>query len=291
MTITTKGECAGAPATLAGNKGFSLISNEKLLQLYVSLLKCRMINEGVQALLNRRGAGRNGIAVEGREAAAVGVAIDLLPADRVFPSDCDFIVNFINGDPLTGVVRSLIESVTTPKSFDGINLAMAAAMANKAEKNGRIAVAFFSEESGAASFRHEALANAADNRLPMLFVCHSRLATGSSNGWVRPSSETNDLKAPQCSIPVIPVDSSDVVAVYRVATEAIAHARKGNGATLIDCVACSPGSAQIDSIAKMEAYLSRKGLFHEGLGHEVATGFSRQLDAAIEDEVKRAISA
>ena len=113
---------------------------------------------------------------------------------------------------------------------------------------------------------------AGTNRLPILFVCQAGLSDG-------PESP----KGRDFGFPGIPVDGSDVVAVYRVATEAITHARKGNGATLIECLTtCSGDDAETDPILKMEAYLSRKGLFSEKLKRDVAAGFGRELVAAIE---------
>jgi pyruvate dehydrogenase E1 component alpha subunit len=81
-------------------------------------------------------------------------------------------------------------------------------------------------------------------------------------------------------IPVIPVDGNDVVAVYRVSTEAITHARKGNGPTLIDCI-FEPSEAR-DPLLQMETYLTRKGLFSEVWKHQVAAAFKRELDDAVE---------
>jgi hypothetical protein len=52
------------------------------------------------------------------------------------------------------------------------------------------------------------------------------------------------------------VDGNDVVAVYRVASEAIAHARNGHGPTVIDCRLSGPG----DPIENMLRYLIGKGL-------------------------------
>jgi TPP-dependent pyruvate/acetoin dehydrogenase alpha subunit len=52
------------------------------------------------------------------------------------------------------------------------------------------------------------------------------------------------------------VDGNDVVAVYRVASEAIAHARKGHGPTLIDCRLSIPA----DPLQNMRNYLIGKGL-------------------------------
>ncbi len=79
--------------------------------------------------------------------------------------------------------------------------------------------------------------------------------------------------------PTITVDGNDVVAVYRVACEAITHARLGNGPTLIELQTYSlcPG----DPIQNMENYLTRKGIFSVGFKSEILAEFSSELDAAI----------
>ena len=74
--------------------------------------------------------------------------------------------------------------------------------------------------------------------------------------------------------PVITVDGSDAVAVYRVASESINRARMGRGPTLIECSAwdTNPGrrrqtgrAARLDDpIDAMETYLMGKGLFSPG---------------------------
>lgn len=272
MTTTTKKESAAATAALAGNHGFSLISDEKLLQLYTSMVKCRMIEERVQTRSGQRKLTGKRHASAGQEAAAAGVAIDLLPGDTAIPSHRDLAVNFIKGDPLTEVLRSLFASAATPDLAGQLELATAAAQIDKKEKNGKIAVVFSSGQSSSPGIWHKALMNAGSNRLPILFVCQASV-----------SDSPESLNERDYGFPCIPVDGSDVVAVYRVATEAITHARKGNGATLIECVKCpSDGQSQTDPILKMEAYLTRKGLFSEDLKREVAGSFGRELDSAIE---------
>ena len=86
-----------------------------------------------------------------------------------------------------------------------------------------------------------------------------------------------------------------MVAVYRVATEAIAQARKGNGATLIECsFDHRPGHSEIgprkaqDPILKMEAYLTRKGLFSEEWKAEAEASLTKELEAVME-AVQRAL--
>jgi pyruvate dehydrogenase E1 component alpha subunit len=72
------------------------------------------------------------------------------------------------------------------------------------------------------------------------------------------------------------VESNDAVAVYRVSCEAIAHARKGDGPTLIECKCCQEG----DPLRNMETYLDRKGLFSEKFKRQVESGFLEELAAA-----------
>ena len=86
------------------------------------------------------------------------------------------------------------------------------------------------------------------------------------------------MKTKACSFPVIAVDGNDAVAVYRVASEAIAHARKGDGPTLIECIRTKAG----DPLLNMEKYLVRKGLFSEEFKRKVAAGCSEKLDAALQ---------
>ncbi|MGH9600436.1 MAG: thiamine pyrophosphate-dependent enzyme, partial [Terracidiphilus sp.] len=92
---------------------------------------------------------------------------------------------------------------------------------------------------------------------------------------------------PSCSLPAIVVDAHDAVALYRVAQEAIAHARRGGGPTMIACTPFRAAGASVnkrtgDPIAKMERYLAGKGLPASRLKAAVTAGFSRELDAAVE---------
>ena len=78
------------------------------------------------------------------------------------------------------------------------------------------------------------------------------------------------------SFPTITVDGCDVVAVYRVASEAIEHARKDHGGTHIDCIA----ALSEDPIRKMEKYLSGKGLLTSDLKRQAAAA-RKQLHRAL----------
>jgi pyruvate dehydrogenase E1 component alpha subunit len=265
-------------AALAGKPGFSIISNEKLLQLYAAMVKCRALEERVQILFPRsKLTGKRGSA--NREAVAVGVTIDLLPEDTVAASPGDLVVNFIwneiQGEPLDKLFARLYARATRPSPTAQFKLAAVAAQANKAAKNGKISVAFSSDGSG---FSDEALKAAGDRQLPILFVRQTRLTAEPPRGIKQTGAA--EIASAACGIPVIPVDGSDVVAAYRVSTEAITHARRGNGPTLIDCI-FEPSEAR-DSLLMMETYLTRKGLFSEEWKRQVAAAFKRELDDAVE---------
>lgn len=282
MTTRSKEESTVATAALAGNHGFSLISNEKLLQLYTSMVKCRMIEERAKGLTERGRLAESKMGAIGREAAAVGAAIDLMPEDAVVRSNRDFIVDFIKGLPLNRIVRRLLAG-GEGRETTGYQLtaAIEVAQSNKMKKNDKIVAVF--RDGGAASMQtwNEALRVAGAEQMPMLFVSYSTVLIGTENLDVQ--SRLEESAAWPHGFPSIPVDGRDVVAVYRVATEAITHARKGNGATLIECRSDdSGGHAEIDPILKTEEYLGRKGLFSEELKREVERGFALELDAAIE---------
>jgi len=209
--------------------GFSLISNQKLLALYSTMIACRRI-VGNSNGNSRRSTGKSG-SLKGHEAAAVGTAIDLLPSDTVVPA--------------------LWPEAALKAINPAVPIAARVKLAKKAEPNDngdRNITLFFSPGArGPQAQWLKALALAAEHSLPFLFV--------SLDG-----AEGFDAE-PNIGFPTIAVDGNDVVAVYRVASEAITHARKGHGPTLIDCHLSIAG----DPIENMHSYLKRKGLNPEKL--------------------------
>jgi TPP-dependent pyruvate/acetoin dehydrogenase alpha subunit len=151
-------------------------------------------------------------------------------------------------------------------------LATGVALAGKMEKSSRITVAFCGDLHPLPELCQEAMHFAGIHRLPILYVC-----------WNSRPDEDIALKTQACGFPCITVDGNDAVAVYRVASESITHARKGNGPTLIECVTGpedEPASSAGDPLLNMEKYLTRKGLFCQESKPQIAAGFGRELDAA-----------
>jgi TPP-dependent pyruvate/acetoin dehydrogenase alpha subunit len=280
--ITRKRKTRVAPR---GEKGFSLIPNEKLRALYAAILQCRILEERVRPLLP--GKQRAALQGRGREASAAGAILDLLPGDALCAPRGDLASRFLKGVALKTILspRRKVSDVLAPSDLrvnvfpaletfaDRLDLAIRAARFGAREK--KITVLIFDSQEAAGDAWEEALRFAATTRLPLLFVCHSR-------------SRKADLthQAQRCGLPGITVDEADVVAIYRVASEALAHARRGNGPTLIECSrwklrgAHRPGRSGGDAIRNMEAYLGNKGLFSSEFKTQVVSRFKDALDEA-----------
>jgi TPP-dependent pyruvate/acetoin dehydrogenase alpha subunit len=280
MTTLRKGKSAAATT---GNHGFSLISSEKLLEIYTSLIKCRMIVERANALLEQRGRG-NRISIVGQEAVATGIALALQPKDILVSSRQSILAGFIRGISLKKTIAALSIRSRQVNYNARIDRVIDAALKNKKRKNSQIAVAFGDEKSTPPGFRKDVLRIAGVRQLPILFVCQNNLLTEPLRYNTQASNDETDIHVEARGLPCITVDGNDGIAVYRVATEAIAQARKGNGPTLI---ACQFGQSKADDpILKMETYLKRKGLFSKKMKIEASAGFAMQLDAAIETDGK-----
>jgi TPP-dependent pyruvate/acetoin dehydrogenase alpha subunit len=267
MTPRSKEKNAAIPAPPAAQNGFSLISNDKLLQLYSTMLKCRALDERLRAHFKQEKCPGRYFAYTGQEAAAVGAALDLLPEDTFISPRGDPMPSFLKGAPLEKLFANLRYPSTPPTRFVTLNLATEAAKTNKRNKTERIAVAIFPSEPTSPVPWHKALRFAALHRLPMVVV-----------SWMK----INHLKTTPCDFPAITVDGNDVVAVYRVASEAITHARKGNGPTHVQCTRWKAN----DPILNMEKYLNRKDLLIRNFKPEVVAGFNKELDAALENAQK-----
>lgn len=285
------------------DNGFSLISDDKLLALYAALLKCR-------ALSRRMGERETPIA------AAVGVASHLLGGDTLAASGAGAIVRLVKSgfsesrsshsrfsESRSSGVASLRRILAThpARRVSGaavLKAALRAALAHKGrvnqgetgkeetgkgetgegEKSTRIAVAFCEDTSAPAQIWRKSLHEAASEQLPILFVCCAE-------------EEAEDVQSlvPKSRFPMVVVDCNDVVAIYRVASEAIAHARRGNGPTLMVCqpwpVADRRDAHAHDPILNMEKYLAGKRLFSAEFKRKTTSRFARELRAAALDKL------
>jgi TPP-dependent pyruvate/acetoin dehydrogenase alpha subunit len=280
MSMSSKQESTSAE--LSGHNGFSLVSHEKLIALYTTMVKCRLLAERVRVLMEEGRITAQGGSNAGHEASSAGVAIDLLPDDMVVASRREIAVHFIKDRQLNSFFKEIFAG--SDGSSDGLQLdrAIAAAKAFKLEKNSKIVLVFFDKRAVVSSLLHEAFSSAGGQQLPILFVYVAGPSTEQESRQIEFDAIAG--KWHKYGFPSILVDGNDVVAVYRVATESIAQARKGNGPTLIECQ-LEP-SAEHDPMQKMETYLHGMGLMREELKLETASSFAKELEASIEAAVK-----
>jgi pyruvate dehydrogenase E1 component alpha subunit len=161
-------------------------------------------------------------------------------------------------------------------------------------------VAFSGEGSTSLGFWHEAVNFAGVHNLPIVYVIQNNLWAESVNVKLQTKVEDLSVKAQAYGIPGITVDGNDVIAVYRVASEAIHRARNGGGPTVIECKTYRwYGHSEIDPakyrtpeeveywksrdpIPFMERYLSKQKLWSDDFKKGILEEFQKELDAAID---------
>lgn len=241
---------------------FTLIPRAKLLALYAGLIECRMFEEAQ--------AGRR--RTPGREAPAVAVAIDLKAADTLVASPRNLLPELVRTKMRGAGSVSLRKKTAekTPSPAAQLKTALAAARQHRREQKQKIVIVFAADAWMKTAAWRAALQAAGDERLPMIFV-----APGAGDA----------AKGAKLGFPSIPVDRDDVVALYRVASESIAHARRGNGSTLIECIAwelpasdAGKGAAEpADAVANMERYLAQTGIPASRTKARVMGNFRRRM--------------
>lgn len=243
----------------------SLLGPEKLKLFYASMLQLRLLS-------NRRHSGGRNRNHNPRlqEASIVGSTIDLGSHDIVV-APVGELFGLIDGTSARAVADSPVQmqSVTTQKpqesaatllqhanAAERITLAAGAAFAGNGATRSRVVVAF-SDDEGLREAR-ESLQLAFAHRLPVICVQQASQAKKHVRRIGRKESHP---------VLTIPVDQSDVLAVYRVASESIDKARRGVGPTIIQCLQLS---RQVrDPIEFLEQHLRNKNLWSDELKREV----------------------
>lgn len=114
-------------------------------------------------------------------------------------------------------------------------LACGAGLSAKVRGTDQVAVCFFGDGAAEQGTMHESMNLAAIWKLPVIFVCENNLYA-ESTPWTYHGATRGSFadRASAYNMPGVLVDGTDVFAVYEVAEEAIARARRGEGPTLIE---------------------------------------------------------
>jgi len=255
-----------------------VISREKMIALYSAMVKYRLLAAETQNRLTPPWQ-----LTPGLEATVAGVTADLRRDDSFFSTESRLASALIpranwpraNGKGLTGAAlkahagKGRTSAATLEKQFAST---VKSAEALKTAKRDGVALVFC-ETRFRADFWRRQLQSASRGNLPLVLV---RLAQDSRRAHVTPAAFV-------FGVPRIAVDASDVRAVYRVASEAIARARHRRGPTLIEClqIAHPADDPSAGPIPAFEAVLRQKRLLNAALKQKVETAVRRQVNKAL----------
>ncbi|NVK39782.1 MAG: thiamine pyrophosphate-dependent dehydrogenase E1 component subunit alpha [Oceanospirillaceae bacterium] len=191
----------------------------------------------------------------GQEPCAVGVCAHLEPSDIVTSTHRPHHVAIAKGVDLDRMAAEIFGKKTglsggrgghmhifDPKvNFScsgiiaqGMGPAVGAALSRQMQRKDGVAVAFLGEGAANQGAFHESLNLAAVWKLPVIFVIEDNAWGISVAKRASTAIERNDQRAAAYGMPGHFVPGNDPLAVYEVAGEAIARARRGEGPTLIE---------------------------------------------------------
>ena len=231
------------------------LTKAKLLEIYELMLRTRLLDE---RMLNLQRQGRIGFYVPstGEEAAQIGCALATGKRDWTYPSyrvpglhlalGCSLELMIANcfgneGDNCRGRQMPVhyafgAQRTVSISSPIGTHIVQAAgtAYAQKLRRDKACTWSYFGDGGTSSNDFHTGLNFAGVWKAPCIFVC-------TNNQWAisvplekQTASESIAIKADAYGMPGVRADGNDVLAVYKVASEAAERALSGGGPTLIE---------------------------------------------------------
>lgn len=304
MLLTPGGDLVGdPPVDVAGTR-----------TLYGAMIRARAYDRKASAM-QRQGRLATYAPFEGQEAAQVGAVAELEPRDWLVASYRDAAAMELHGYPFSNLILGRAGDERGGHAPEGVNVlppsitvgghmihAVGIAWAQALRKTSAVAVTMFGDGATSEGDFHEAANFAGVYSLPVIFFCQN-------NGWAismprerQTASETIAGKATAYGIAAELVDGNDVLAVVAVMRRAVARARRGDGATLIEAVtyrvgphttADDPGRyrsgdeaggwAERDPLLRVRRFLERHG--------EWDADWQQQIEEAAAQEVEDAVAS
>jgi hypothetical protein len=251
------------PRAAAAATSHPLISDQRLQQLYVTLLRARLLRQ--RNRLKERSA-----PLVAREAIVTGTVTHFEEGDAAMPPAGDRLVSLARGHSLRSALAGKpLPGVLASAPTLEARLAIATGYAMARQGTNHITLAFSGPGVSSLDALRPSLAYAAQHKLGIIFVIET--------------AANADLSSARNMEPLglygIPVDGNDVIAIYRVAQEAIQRARRAVGPTLIDCKPW-PLDGTADPVRRLEEALERRGLPTDRLKERTLAAFKKELSAA-----------
>jgi len=288
------------------------LSEAEIRRIYETMVLARTFDARALAL-QREGRLGTYPPILGQEAAQVGSALALTPADWVFPSFREMGVHLALGYPIPQLFQYWAGDERGLKTPEGLNIfpvcvsvgthiphAVGAAMAARYQGDPAVAVAYFGDGATSKGDFHEGFNMAGVFSLPVVFICQNNQWAISVPLKGQTASASLAQKAIAYGFDGVQVDGNDVFAVYRATAEALGKARSGGGPTFIECLTYRIGDHTTaddagryrspdevaawkarDPILRLERYMAKRELWSEGYGKEVKERSTRAIDEAV----------
>jgi pyruvate dehydrogenase E1 component alpha subunit len=289
------------------------IPEEISLRIHATMLLGRRFDE---RLLNLQRQGRIGTfpPITGQEASQVGAVAVLRDSDWMVPSFRETAAEIWRGRTLESVIianNGFNEGAQIPEDSHNLPVsipvgsqmlhAVGIGFGIRYRKKDDVVMTFFGDGATSEGDFHEALNFAGVFQTPVIFVCQNNQWAISLPRKKQTRSQTLAQKALAYGLPGIQVDGNDVLAVYAAAAEAVERARKGEGATLIECVtyrmsvhttADDPKRYRTedevedwrkrDPLTRLQKYLTRKNYLSDEKIAAAETDIKEKIQAAVD---------
>ncbi|MBI5212309.1 MAG: pyruvate dehydrogenase (acetyl-transferring) E1 component subunit alpha [Nitrospirae bacterium] len=223
------------------------LSDPEIRRMYEALTLARTFDHHALSL-QREGRMGTYASILGQEASQIGSAFALERSDWIFPSFREMGVYITMGYPLHMLFQYWGGDERGVKCPEDLNIfpvcvpvgtqtphAIGAAMAAK-YKGDKIAVACYFGDGGTSEGDfHESMNMAGVFKLPVVFICQNNQWAISVPRERQTASKTIAQKALAYGFEGIQADGNDIFAVYKATKEAVDKARRGDGATFIEC--------------------------------------------------------
>jgi len=231
------------------------LSQDEILGLYRAMVLNRILDERLTTL-QRQGRIGFHIGSVGEEAAIIGSSFALEPNDWLFPCYREAGAALVRGmtldqfcnnmfgnaeDPVRGRQMPChwfdrahnMPSVSSPIGTQ-ISHAVGAAMASRIKGDKNVHLVYFGEGATSSNEFHVGANFAGVFKAPAILFCRNNQWAISVPFHRQTGSESVAVKSLAYGIEGVRVDGNDIFAVIKVTRDAIARARKGDGATLIE---------------------------------------------------------
>jgi len=290
------------------------LSNQQIKQLYEWMVLARTFDDKAFKL-QREGRLGTYASILGQEAAQIGSAYALTPADWMFPAFREPGASFVRGLPIRMIFQYWAGDERGSQIPEGLNdypitipvatqipIAVGAALAAKANGDPIAVMAYMGDGATSKGDFHEGLNFAGVFSAPVVFVCQNNQWAISVPLSRQTAAKTLAQKAIAYGFPGIQVDGNDIFAVYRASSEALARAREGKGPTFIECLTYRLGDhttaddasryrgreqveqwKKKDPIERLRKYMEQAGLWSKSYDETVRAQTKEKVESAVHE--------